>query len=300
MSSTDAKRKRKGGKRKPKVERQHVVFGSDDEDEDGNERQDKTKTSGSTGGSGDAEGADEVKESRRERKRRRRIERGEKADDPAKKIKKEAPPPLEKKRKYFRGKVFGISVRSNKEDGDDDNEDGPADNAQGTEGDDAKALGFDELRTLIEDAGGKMSGILHKRVFALVASERAVRRRSQKVRKAVKFNVPVVSEAFLTACAEAKACVAVDPYLREVPEAEPTSASDNTDTKKDKKSKKSKKDKKSKKSKKSKADDFEVIEDGSDSAETTAIAPVLEVDLGCCCSCHDEGKPSCEWCEKHH
>mmetsp|Transcript_27141 Transcript_27141/g.43595 ORF Transcript_27141/g.43595 Transcript_27141/m.43595 type:complete len:93 (+) Transcript_27141:728-1006(+) len=33
---------------------------------------------------------------------------------------------------------------------------------------------------------------------------------------------------------------------------------------------------------------------------TESFIPVKEVDLGCCCSCHDSGKPSCGWCEPHH
>eukprot|EP00300_Choanocystis_sp_HF-7_P039053 c56871_g1_i1.p1 GENE.c56871_g1_i1~~c56871_g1_i1.p1 ORF type:complete len:116 (+),score=30.27 c56871_g1_i1:64-411(+) len=50
------------------------------------------------------------------------------------------------------------------------------------------------LVDLIVANGGKVCGLVHKRVSALVADKQAVKQNTQRVRKAVKFGIPIVSE----------------------------------------------------------------------------------------------------------
>lgn len=268
-----AKRSR-AKKEDAEVDRQHMVFG-DSDDEDGVETKViqgakvGSKIKISKGGEGSKREPrfkvkeDGTKESRRERRKRRRMEKG----IPERESEADGKSKLEKKLKCFGGKVFGITVRSKAEDGEDDDADEEETKA------DAELPSFDEIKANIEKAGGKVSGILHKKVFALIASDRAVRRRSQKVRKAVKYNVPVVKVAFLDACIAAKSLVAKEPFLHEVPEEDSVVR---------------------------KAPAFAIVENAEEDSESLTPKPVIEIDLGCCCSCHDAGKASCEWCEAHH
>ena len=71
-----------------------------------------------------------------------------------------------------------------------------------------KALG--EAITL---HGGALSGILHRRVSYLVCSALAVRRATQRVRKARKHGVPTVGAPFVFECAKQARLVAHEPFL---------------------------------------------------------------------------------------
>ena len=82
-----------------------------------------------------------------------------------------------KKQSFLKGKVFCITAK-----GDDESDDKAAASED--------TMSFENLKELVEQAGGTVSNILHKRVFALVSTQRAARRRTQRVRKALKFNVP--------------------------------------------------------------------------------------------------------------
>ena len=68
-------------------------------------------------------------------------------------------------------------------------------------GEDKRALLFDR----IQGGGGTVCGILHKNIFALVCGDRAAAEAAtgeptQRLRKALKFGVPIVAPAFVERC----------------------------------------------------------------------------------------------------
>jgi len=187
------------------------------------------------------------------------------AKKPAKKIKKpkvqdketvkeepkiRVPRPL---KKVFKNILFAITTKNNDEDSVPD-----------------KDFNHDHLRQLIEARGGSVSPMLHKRVSVFLATEIAVTKNSQRIRKAVKYGVPVVKIEYLNACLEASMMLDVEDFAFD------------SDLFMKPNSKK-------------------VIKNvvHSPSKEFTKYAPRV-IDLGCCCSCHDSGKSDCSWCAPLH
>ncbi|CAM9213156.1 unnamed protein product, partial [Ascophyllum nodosum] len=64
-----------------------------------------------------------------------------------------------------------------------------------------------QLETTIKSNGASVSAIIHKRVSFVVCTQGAVKDNTQKVRKANKHGIPLVSQDFLAECAKAKRVV---------------------------------------------------------------------------------------------
>jgi hypothetical protein len=142
---------------------------------------------------------------------------------------------------------------------------------------------YDTISELITSAGGSVTGICHRRVFALVATERASLRRTQRVRKALKFGIPIVSPDFLRECVAQGKCVPTAPFELEVPEASAIELITKVLAKNEGKVMETAAKKRSKRS-----------------AREESVPQSVVIDLGCCCSCHADGAPHCSWCEVHH
>ena len=82
-----------------------------------------------------------------------------------------------------------------------------------------------ELKKLIERHGGVVSNTVHKRVHLLVATERAVKRNTQSVRKARDKAIPMVTPQFVHDSLKAGEVCAVEGYTLEDKRAVPAAAS---------------------------------------------------------------------------
>ena len=123
---------------------------------------------------------------------------------------------------------------------------------------------YNDVVERLRKLGARHSSSVHRKVDILVASKEAAVQRTQRVRKALKYNVPIVSLKFLDACEAEQSFVDPKPFALDVP-AEKVTYSKVTCTP---------------------VKDYNSI--------------VRVLDLGCCCACHDEGKLKCEWCEQYH
>eukprot|EP00903_Cladosiphon_okamuranus_P016540 g15258.t1 len=68
-----------------------------------------------------------------------------------------------------------------------------------------------EIQATLKAHGATVSAIIHKRVSYVLCTAEAVKYNTQKVRKALKHGIPLVSQNFIAACALAKGVV--DPAL---------------------------------------------------------------------------------------
>lgn len=167
---------------------------------------------------------------------------------------------------FFAGKALCISAKTLESD-----EGGSAAAAASSAPEQQEAgLSYSAVRALIEKAGGSVSSVTHKRVHVLVATERAVARRTQRVRKALKHKVPIVSVDYLMACDKAQECLPTAGFVLDQIEPEP------------------------------KAEQHAGATTRAPARELGKPVVVKSVDLGCCCSCHDSGKPDCGFCADHH
>lgn len=142
--------------------------------------------------------------------------------------------------------------------------DGGGDGGDDSDGD---AVNFASVRSRGIALGGTYCATVHKRVAVLLASDAAARRRTQRVRKASKVGVPVVDAVgYLDACGDGAAPDA-ETYALYVAPAAAVLAAGETRGKLD-------------------------ANAGWDGSTT--------YDGGCCCSCHDGGAASCEWCAASH
>ena len=76
----------------------------------------------------------------------------------------------------------------------------------------ASELSYSQLECTVKILGGKTSKMVHKRTAFVVATENAIRLNSQRVRKAKKCNVDIVTPKYITACQEAKTLLPRDEY----------------------------------------------------------------------------------------
>ena len=144
-------------------------------------------------------------------------------------------------------------------------------------------------QTFAELKRRRYSGTVHRGVALLLASDGAVARRTQRVRKATKLGVPVVDAArYLDACAAADARPAAADFLLVAADAGGGAADAGAD-----------------------AVAGNAAADGAGAA-AKVIAPDPDSDAfwagstsfsnGCSCSCHDAvpDPGSCEWCVHLH
>ena len=143
---------------------------------------------------------------------------------------------------------------------------------------------FNKLRDLCLAAGASFSSQVHRKVDAVIASPEAVEApATQRVRKAWKLNIPVVEMDWIQECLETKHEIPIESYCHFPPK----QSCGHVDTSSSKQTVGSRKGKKVK------------IQPDTD-LDFASSTNTIEVDLGCCCICHDsvgEGVVTdCEWC----
>ena len=143
-------------------------------------------------------------------------------------------------------------------------------------------MNYKTIMALCKDAGASTTGQLHKGVFCLVATESAVLGETQRVRKAWKKGIPIVTPEWIKKCMETKQVEPFDhyKYRQQRESAKPSS-----------------KKRKTKQIESTKS--VETLEEG-DTLPTEGWSE--RVDLGCCCLCHetedgDNLDNRCPWCE---
>lgn len=124
-------------------------------------------------------------------------------------------------------------------------------------------LSYKTIQSLCIELGAKVTGQAHKRVSALICTVTSLQNATQRVRKAIKHDIPLLDVAWLHECQKKEARIAFDEYLLD---------------------KKLVSDKK--KESGSNPDYEEVPEKGW--SEPVAF--------GCSCVCHENLDPDCPWC----
>jgi hypothetical protein len=116
---------------------------------------------------------------------------------------------------------------------------------------------------LCKAAGAQYTAQVHRKVYCLVASSSAVRRATQRVRKARRRRIPIVTIDRVKQCVETGKLLDIDEFrVEEKPE--------------------------------SKGCDKAIA---SDSGVTDVVIEERTVELGCCCVCHEsDDAKNCEWC----
>jgi hypothetical protein len=116
---------------------------------------------------------------------------------------------------------------------------------------------------LCKAAGAQYTAQVHRKVYCLVASSSAVRGSTQRVRKAWRRRIPIVTIDWVKQCVETGKLLDMDEFrIEEKPE--------------------------------SKECDKAVA---SDSSVADAVIEERTIELGCCCVCHElDDAMNCEWC----
>eukprot|EP00534_Pseudo-nitzschia_fraudulenta_P007584 CAMPEP_0201150324 /NCGR_PEP_ID=MMETSP0851-20130426/11504_1 /ASSEMBLY_ACC=CAM_ASM_000631 /TAXON_ID=183588 /ORGANISM="Pseudo-nitzschia fraudulenta, Strain WWA7" /LENGTH=260 /DNA_ID=CAMNT_0047426973 /DNA_START=12 /DNA_END=794 /DNA_ORIENTATION=- len=139
---------------------------------------------------------------------------------------------------------------------------------------DAPSTSYNEVCRSCRDLGADVIDLVCKRVNVLVCTRAAVRQATQRVRKAIKKNKPLVSVDWLEQCRSQKRRLDFEEYRL---------------------------DKEAKDGIQSREDRLQTTEnDTGDSTEFEAIPDsgwTEAEDLGCCCVCHENGTTAdCPWC----
>ena len=129
--------------------------------------------------------------------------------------------------------------------------------------------GYSQIVSLCRDLGAQTTGQVHRRVNAVIATRSAVEGNTQRVRKAWKKGIPVVSPNWIRECMKKGRSLDMGPYLQQE-ETRPE-----------------------KEAKRREAQRLE-----KDNAEAHTKEQEITIDLGCCCVCHEtaSGRTECEWC----
>lgn len=127
---------------------------------------------------------------------------------------------------------------------------------------------YSQIISLCRDLGAQTTGQVHRRVTAVLATESAVAGNTQRVRKAWKKGILVVSPEWIQGCIRDGRLVDMGPFILK-----PKEASESRSTK-----------------------GLQV----SPKRSTLDLEKIKErqVDLGCCCVCHEsqDGRTDCSWC----
>mmetsp|Transcript_26931 Transcript_26931/g.50274 ORF Transcript_26931/g.50274 Transcript_26931/m.50274 type:complete len:205 (-) Transcript_26931:83-697(-) len=70
----------------------------------------------------------------------------------------------------------------------------------------------ERMLSMIKRAGGRVDNIIHKRIRCVISDNDAYQYRTQRVRKALKHSIPIVSPAWVEACFEMRRLVSPDKY----------------------------------------------------------------------------------------
>ena len=71
----------------------------------------------------------------------------------------------------------------------------------------------DKISAAVRKAGGRVDALVHKNVQFVVSDEGAIEQNTQRIRKAVKFGIPIVSEKLIIESLKAGKLVDHTPFL---------------------------------------------------------------------------------------
>lgn len=176
--------------------------------------------------------------------------------------------------------------------------------------DDSSNVSYNDLKRMIEEMGGKVCATVHKKVDYLVASKGAVESATQRVRKADKFKVPVVSISFIEDVYNKRVTPdAVDSYMfssesisGSIQSYKGSHSSTDITSKQADTVLTEEVGGRPKKSKKRPIGDIKETNTASDEADNIYKVPsfVSSETFDCACICHDRGESSCSWCASVH
>jgi hypothetical protein len=75
----------------------------------------------------------------------------------------------------------------------------------------------EKISAAIRRAGGRVDALVHKKVDFVVADEGAIEQNTQRIRKAIKFDIPIVSEKLIIESLKAGRLVDFKPFLLTLP-----------------------------------------------------------------------------------
>jgi hypothetical protein len=156
---------------------------------------------------------------------------------------------------------------------------------------------YNSVKSMIEELGGKICNTVHKKVDFIISSDIAVKNATQKIRKAYKFDIPVLKIDYIEYCYKNKSVPKeisryVYPDITDIVEEHRRNAESIADSQPD--------NERRAKKRKRKARD---ISDNDIATTTTYKPPRLcaeNITFECSCICHDQGKKSCDWCIGSH
>jgi hypothetical protein len=133
---------------------------------------------------------------------------------------------------------------------------------------------YQEVCARCRDLGAIVSELISKRVFALVCTKEAANQATQRVRKAIKRRIPIVSVEWIVACQEHGQLVSMEPYRLDSEAGMAINRRQNVRSLTLEK-------------------DLEI----EDRIELFDAKIGKVIDLGCCCICHEQGSTAnCSWC----
>lgn len=89
----------------------------------------------------------------------------------------------------------------------------------------------EKISSAIRRAGGRVDALVHKNVHFVVADEGAVEQNTQRIRKAIKFGIPIVNEKLVIESLKAGKLVDHDAYILYTPSIESIESSNRAHSK---------------------------------------------------------------------
>lgn len=156
---------------------------------------------------------------------------------------------------------------------------------------------YNSVKSMIEELGGKICSTVHKKVNFIISSDAAIKNATQKIRKALKFEIPVLKIEYIEYCYKNKRVPTdmITYVYHNIADAvqEHKRFRDNVATSPFHVEKVARK-------RKNRFRDKSIDDD-------VAVAPYKpprliaeDVTFECGCICHDRGENRCEWCIGSH
>ena len=185
--------------------------------------------------------------------------------------------PPSKLKAGMKGKRIAVSTRIDE-----------TNNEKNTSNTGTASLSYNQLKDMCLKSGAQVSSQVHKSVYAVIASDEAVKfPATQRVRKAWKLGIAVVRIAWIQECLQKNQFLPIAPFV--ISEPENKDITEKSDTEAAAPPRKRKK--------------LKITSQSTNNSQNPPKVVVPEeklVDLGCCCVCHDsapEGMATdCEWC----
>lgn len=137
---------------------------------------------------------------------------------------------------------------------------------------------------LVKSLGGKISPTVHKRVYAVLATEESISKQTQRVRKAVKKNIPLLRPEYLLESQTQNQMLPLKEYI--YPEEVVQKLIDDAEAAEEIEAKRV-----------AQIADAMGEDDQEDVVvENGTLADIADKPTECYCSCHELNTPDCPWC----